>query len=268
MRLRDKVAIVTGGATGIGRATAALFAREGAAVAIGDVNVDEGQRAAAEIIHEGGRASFHATDVSSSEEVSRLIQAAVEEFGKLDIMHANAGIELCKPLLDTTDEEWARVIDVNLSGVFFACREAVRTMRDQGHGGAIVVTSSPHAFVTAKEIGAYASSKGGIVALMRAFALEAAEYGIRVNALLPGAVDTPMIRREVLLAPDPEAQMARLAAAHPMGRIAEPEEIARVVVFLASDEASFMTGSCVAVDGGMMAALPSGPAISYMPGPR
>jgi NAD(P)-dependent dehydrogenase (short-subunit alcohol dehydrogenase family) len=262
MRLEGKVVAITGGATGIGRACALAYAKEGAAVVVGDVDVAEGQATVAAIEAAGGRAAFWETDVADSAACAALVSEALERFGALDVMHANAGIELCKSLVDTTDEDWARVIGVNQSGVFYACRAAMRHMRNHG-GGAILITSSPHAFATALEIGAYASSKGGIVALMRAVALEGAADGIRANALLPGAINTPMLEREAAVAGDPAKQFAHFAEIHPLGRMGQPEDMAPVAVFLVSDDAAFVTGTCVAADGGLMAALNNGPALSY-----
>jgi 2-keto-3-deoxy-L-fuconate dehydrogenase len=155
---------------------------------------------------------------------------------------------------------------VNLSGAFYCCREAMKDMRRRAQPGAIILTASPHAFATSREIAAYAATKGGMVALMRALALEGAAFNIRVNVLLPGAIETPMLRREAAFAPDPAAQLQRFASAHPLNRMGQAEDVARVAVFAASDAAAFVTGSCIAVDGGLLAALNSGPGISYLGG--
>jgi NAD(P)-dependent dehydrogenase (short-subunit alcohol dehydrogenase family) len=262
MRLEGKVVAITGAATGIGRGCAIAYAAEGAAVIVADVAVDDGRATVATIEAAGGRAAFVEADVSSSADCARIVQEAVQRFGGLDVMHANAGIELCKTILDTTDADWQRVIDVNQSGVFYCCREAMRHMQDHG-GGSIIITSSPHAVATAREIAAYASSKGGITALMRAVALEGGPYGIRANAILPGAIQTPMIDREIAFASDPAAQLAAFAASAALGRMGQPEDIAPVAVFLASDDSAFMTGSAVAAEGGQLAALNSGSGLSY-----
>jgi NAD(P)-dependent dehydrogenase (short-subunit alcohol dehydrogenase family) len=262
MRLEGKVAAITGAATGIGRACALAYAAEGAAVVVADIDVEQGRATAAAIEDAGGRSAFVEADVASSAACRAIVDEAVTRFGGLNVMHANAGIELCKTILDTTDEDWNRVIAVNQSGVFYCCREAMRHMRDNG-GGSIVITASPHAFATAREIAAYASSKGGIVALMRAVALEGAPAGIRANAILPGAIRTPMIDREVAFSSDPEDQLRRFAEAHPLGRMGEPEDIAPVAVFLAGDESAFVTGASFAAEGGLMAALNSGSGLSY-----
>jgi NAD(P)-dependent dehydrogenase (short-subunit alcohol dehydrogenase family) len=263
MRLKGKVVAISGAAVGIGRACALAYAAEGAAVVVGDVDVEQGQATVEAIKAAGGRAAFLETDVTDSSACAALVRAAVERFGSLDVMHANAGIELCKTLLDTTDEDWARVIAVNQTGVFYCCREAMRQMRETG-GGSILITASPHAFATGREIGAYASSKGGIVALMRAVAIEGGPDGIRANALLPGAINTPMMQREVACAAEPAEQFAHFAEIAPLGRMGQPEDIAPAAVFLASDDAAFVTGTSLAADGGLMAALNNGPALSYL----
>jgi len=264
--LAGKTAVVTGAAAGIGRACAVAYAVAGANVVVSDIDAPGGERVCAQIAEQGGVARFIGADVGRGAECVRLVEQAIAHFGRVDVLHANAGMELCKSVWDTTDADWERVLSVNLSGAFYTAREAMRDMRRREAPGVILMTSSPHAFMTSREIAAYAATKGGMVALMRALALEGAPYGIRANALLPGAIDTPMLRREVACSPDPGAQLRRFAAAHPINRLGQPEDIARVAVFLASDDAAFVTGTCVAVDGGLMAALNSGPSISYTNG--
>jgi NAD(P)-dependent dehydrogenase (short-subunit alcohol dehydrogenase family) len=263
LRLENKVCVVTGGAMGIGRACAAAYAREGAAVLVVDLADDEGQATVRELVALGGRAEFVRADVASPQECRSTVDRALEVFGRLDVMHANAGIELCKSVLDTSDAEWERVISVNLSGVFYCCREALRTMRTQKTPGSILVTASPLALATGRDIAAYTASKGGVVAFVRALALEAAEFGVRANALLPGTTETPMIRREVAAATDPELMLKRWADSVPLGRLAQPEDIAEGAVFLVSDAARFVTGTCLAVDGGQLAAVNTGPVHGY-----
>jgi NAD(P)-dependent dehydrogenase (short-subunit alcohol dehydrogenase family) len=263
VRLEGKVVAITGAATGIGRACAIAYAAEGAAVVVGDVDLAEAEITVTTVTDAGGRAVFVETDVADSAACAALVRGAVDEFGRLDVMHANAGIELCKTIVDTTDDDWARVIAVNQSGVFYCCREAMRHMRAAG-GGTITITASPHAFATGREIAAYASSKGGIVALMRAVAIEGGVDGIRANAILPGAIDTPMLEREVGAAGDPREQYEHFGKIAPLGRMGQPDDIAPAAVFLASDDARFITGSCLAADGGLMAALNNGPALSYL----
>ena len=195
-------------------------------------------------------------------DVRAVVDAAVTRYGRLDVMHANAGVEWTKKIADTTLAEWSRVIAVNLTGVYLACRYALVHMLER-RSGAIVITSSPHALVTVPDAGAYAASKGGVSALTRALALEGAAHNVRANALLPGAIDTPMLRREADAAPDPQLQMQRFAAIHPLNRLGLPDEVAEAAVFLASDAASFVTGTALAVDGGLLASHTSGPPITY-----
>ncbi len=260
-RLAGRSVIVTGGATGIGAASAAAFAREGAKVVIIDVN-SAGEDTAAAIRARGGDAAFAHADVTSERQVNAICADLVSRHGSLDVVHANAGVELPKPIADTTLAEWRHVIDVNLTGVYLVCRAAIRQMCAQG-AGSIVITASPHAINTVPDAGAYAASKGGTLALMRALALEGASRGVRANALLPGAIDTPMLRREAQAASDPEAQVERFAAIHPLNRLGRADEVAAAAVFLASDEASFITGAALSVDGGLLAAQPGGPPVSY-----
>ncbi len=261
--LDGRVAIVTGAAHGIGAACARAYAEAGAVVVVSDVDVAGGEATAAAIRAEGGVASFMACDVSRAPACAALVRESVAAHGRLDILHANAGIELCRSVWDTTDEEWDRILAINLSGSFWCARDAMKVMRDAGRGGVVTMTASPHAFLTSREIAAYAATKGGQVALVRAMALEGAPFGIRVNAVLPGATDTPMLQREAEASGDPAALLALFAAAQPMGRLVRPDEVAKVAAFLASDAASGVTGGCVAADGGLMAAINAGPAISY-----
>jgi len=180
----------------------------------------------------------------------------------LDVVYANAGIEWTKDVRHTSLQEWRHVLDVNLTGTFLITRAAMITMCDR-KAGSIVVTSSPHALATVPDAGAYAASKGGVHALVRSLSLEGAPYGVRVNGIVPGTIDTPMVRREAQAAADPERQLELMAATHPLNRLGKPSEVANLALFLASPLADFMTGSLVSVDGGLMAGLPSGPPLSY-----
>src|SRR5438132_8315873 len=227
-RLEGRVAVVTGAATGIGRACALAYAAEGASVVVGDVDAAEAARTVERI---GEAGVFVRTDVASSADCEALVEAALASFGRLDVVHANAGTELCKSVWDTTDADWNRVLAINLSGVFYVCRAAMMRWRERRQGGVLTITASPHAFATGKDTAAYAASKGGAVALMRALALEGAEHGIRANALLPGAIDTPMLHRELAFAADPDAAYRRFAESAPLGRMGRPEDIAPVAVF-------------------------------------
>lgn len=260
--LTGQVACVAGGATGIGAASSRAFALAGAQVVIADVNLAAGEETAAAIRADGGAVRAVSCDVGDETQVKKLVAGIVEREGRLDVMHANAGIESMQKATEASVSHWERVLNVNLTGVFLVCRTALRHMYERG-SGSVIITSSPHAMATVPDAAAYAASKGGVHALMHALALEAAPHGVRVNAIIPGTIDTPMVRREALASSSPEEQIKKLAASQPLGRLGRPEEVAAAALFLASDAASFITGSALSVDGGLMAALPSGPALAY-----
>jgi NAD(P)-dependent dehydrogenase (short-subunit alcohol dehydrogenase family) len=261
-RFEGRVVAVTGGAAGIGAASARAFAAQGAMVAVLDRDADGADELSAELRAAGGPAEAHVVDVSDAAAVAGAFAAIIARHGRIDVVHANAGIEWTKTIADTEPAEWELVIGVNLTGVYTAGRQALRAMAPRRRG-AIVVTASPHATRTVPDAGAYAASKGGALALMRAMALEGAALGIRVNAVIPGAIDTPMLRREALVAPDPEEQLRRFARMHPLARLGRPEEVAAAVLFLAGDEASFITGATLNVDGGQDAVLASTAPLPY-----
>lgn len=244
--LEGRVAVVTGAAHGIGAACARVYAEAGAVVVVSDVDAAGGAATAAAI--PGAR--FVACDVSRAADCAALVRQAVAAHGRIDILHANAGIELCRSIWDTTDEEWDRILAINLSGSFWCARDAMKAMRAAGTKGVVTLTASPHAFVTSREIAAYAATKAGQVGLMRAMALEGAPYGIRVNAVLPGATDTPMLQREAESSGDPAALLATFAAAQPMGRLVRPEEVAHAVAMLCMPGAAALNGQSIAVAGG------------------
>jgi len=249
-QLNERVAIVTGGSSGIGRATAELFASEGASVVIADVDEKGGHETVHLIEEKGGRATFTKTDVSDTSQVKNMVQAAVETYGGLDILFANAGVPgPGKLATDTSDEEWIRVLDVNLTGVFRSCRAAIPEIAKRG-GGAIVTTTSPDGFKSNQKYGPYCASKAGVISLTKTLALECAPLKIRVNTVAPGETNTPMGGNEMY------GWDQKLIEEHeqliPMGRFAEPEDIAKVVLFLVTDASLYITGDMILVDGGEM----------------
>ena len=253
MRLSGKVAIVTGAGNGMGRATALLFAREGASVVIGDVDAAAGASAVAEIEAAGGRAVFQRCDVSDEAEVAALVATAEERYGKLDTIFNNAGIEQpVTPSQDVTEDLFDKVIGINLKGTFFGCKHAIPALLRNG-GGTIVNNSSVSAFANVGGNISYAASKGAVMSMTRVLAIEYARRNIRVNAINPGVIDTDMNRRNAVLSADPAAVEERWRAITPLGRMGTGEEIAQTVLYLASDQSSFTTGIGLLIDGGRVA---------------
>jgi NAD(P)-dependent dehydrogenase (short-subunit alcohol dehydrogenase family) len=253
MSMRDKVAVVTGGAMGIGAATVRQLAAAGAAVVIGDVALEPAAQLAQAICAGGGQARAVPADVRSPDEVERLIATAQEAYGGLDILVNNAGIALARSTTETTLEEWERVIGINLTGAWLCARAAIPRMIARG-GGAIVNVASNAGLVGFPNLAAYCASKGGMVQLTKAMALDCAAHNIRVNAICPGHTRTPMGDGFIAAQRDPQAFVRDfINVQHPLGRMAEADEVARAIMFLAGDEASFLTGSIMAADGGYTA---------------
>src|SRR5215510_9175173 len=247
--LEGKVALVTGGSSGIGRASARAFAREGARVMVADVVVEGGQETVRLIQEAGGEATFMQVDVTQAADVAALIAKIIAVYGRLDCAHNNAGIEgAIGPTADCTEDNWDRVISVNLKGVWLCMKYEIPQMLQQD-GGTIVNTASAAGLVGARGIPAYVASKHGVVGLTKTAALEYARAGIRVTAVCPGVIRPPMVER--LLGDRPRAE-ARLRELEPVGRLGTPEEVAEAVVWLCSDAASFVTGHAMSVDGGMV----------------
>ncbi len=251
-RLDGKVAVITGAGSGIGRVAAALFAAEGAQVVVADVVGDQAEAAVADIESAGGTATAVTVDVSDEVEVGAMIDHAVRAYGGVHVLFNNAGIfpDDDGGILDTPPETWQKVMEVNLKGVWLGCRAAVPAMLDSG-GGSIVNVASFVALVGAATAQmAYTASKGGVLAMTRELAVEYARRGIRANSICPGPIETPLLAE---LLSDPERRQRRLVHI-PIGRFGRPEEIAKAALFLASDDASFVTGSALVVDGGITAA--------------
>ena len=249
MRLADKVALVTGGASGIGAAIARLFGREGASVAIVDIDPVGGGALAQTIQAAGGRAEFVNADVSATDTPKRVVDAVIADFGRLDVLVNNAAILRVGDITETTLEDWDEIMAVNLRATALFCREAVSQMRRQG-AGSIVNVASTAALVGEPRLAVYIASKGGIISLSRALAIDHAQDGIRVNCLCPGSTRTPLTDRLLAGTSEPEALMENLLKVLPMHRQGTPDEVANGALFLASDEAAYVTGSVVTIDGG------------------
>lgn len=254
MDLKNKVALVTGGRRGIGRAIALSLAQHGAKVAVTDINLADCEKVGEEIKSMGGEVICLELDVTKREQAEDVVKKIVEKFGSLDILINNAGIAEFSPFLDITDEQWERTININLRGQFICAQLAARQMKEQGNGGAIVNIASiamGQQGIGFPAIAHYCASKGGVAALTEALATELSpQYGIRINAIAPGVIETPMIDP---IKSDEKGYKDTLSKI-PLGRVGEPKEIAELAVFLASDSASYMTGSVVVADGGWLAA--------------
>jgi meso-butanediol dehydrogenase / (S,S)-butanediol dehydrogenase / diacetyl reductase len=251
-RLRGKTAIVTGAATGIGKASSLLFAQEGAFLVLADLDEIKGHQVTSEISAAGGKAIFVPTDVSKADEVQYLVQEAVRVQGKVDVLFNNAAINFFGSVTDTPEEEWDRVIGVNVRSVFLGCKYTIPFMKDNG-GGSIINTASVAGIVGLKNLAAYTASKGAVMQLTKNVALDYASFGIRINALCPGVTATEMTLKVIADSPDPDATRRRYDTGRPMGRIGEPNEIAQAALFLASDESTYITGTSLVVDGGYCA---------------
>ncbi|HIA66835.1 TPA: glucose 1-dehydrogenase [Candidatus Poribacteria bacterium] len=248
MRISDKVAIITGAASGIGRTTAILFAKEGGKVVIADQNEAGGDETVDLIRTDGGQAIFTRVNVTSATDIQGMVKTTIDTYGKLNILVNNAGIAIRLPVVDLPEEDWDRSIDVNLKGIYLGSKYAIPEMI-KNDGGAIVNIASIYGLVGGRTRAAYAASKGGVVNLTRSIALDYALYKIRVNCICPGFVNTPLLQN--ILKTQEEYQA--LADLHPIGRLGEMLEIAHGVLYLASDESSFVTGIALPIDGGYTA---------------
>ncbi|MGA8230772.1 MAG: SDR family oxidoreductase [Candidatus Acidiferrales bacterium] len=244
-----RVIIISGAGSGIGRATAILFGQEKAAVVVLDWNGESAQSTVNEIERGGGVGLALQVDVSDSPQVKAAVARTVEKYGRIDILFANAAVQIIKPIELTSDEDWEHVISANLKGSFLCCREVVPVMRRQ-RSGCILIASSGHAFHSYPGYTAYAASKGGQLAMMRAMAIDCAPDGIRVNCIVPGATETQLLKAHFENNPE---EKARLVEKIPMGRLATPEDIARAVRMLASADGAYITGTSLVIDGGLLA---------------
>ncbi len=252
MRFQGKVAIVTGAATGIGGATALAFAKDGADVVLTDVNESALGERLKEIEATGGRGIAVVADVTQAVDARRAASKAVEAFGGIDYLVASAGIQTYGTVVDTDEDTWDRTLAVNAKGVYLAAKFCVPEMVKRG-GGAIVTVASVQGLFSQPNVAAYSASKGAVIAMTRTMAIDHAGDNIRANSLCPGSVDTPLLRfaAETHSPDDPESALEEWGKLHTLGRIAQPEEMAKVALFLCSDDASFMTGAAIVADGGL-----------------
>ena len=250
MKLKGKVAIITGAGSGIGKAAAELFAEEGAKVLVVDWNRDNGEATTSTICARGGEAIFCYADVSKSQDVERMVTTALEKYGRLDVLFNNAAVQIMAQLVETTEEAWDRIHSVNLKGVFLGCKYAIPALIRSG-GGTIINTASILGFVADPDLAAYCVAKGGVIELTKVAALTYGPQGVRVNCICPGDVETPLVKAYFDKDPDPQRLRKEVYSKYALRRIATPKEIAEVAVFLASEGASFVTGSTLVVDGGL-----------------
>jgi NAD(P)-dependent dehydrogenase (short-subunit alcohol dehydrogenase family) len=253
-RLQGRTAVITGGAGGIGRATALLFAREGAAVAIADLNENEGSALVREISAAGGRAMFTRADATGDSDCQRIVQRTIEQFGDVHILFNNAGIIRRASILETSEQEWDAVMAVNVKSIFLMSRAVIPVMAKAG-GGSIINTASGWGLAGGAKAAAYCASKGAVVLLTKAMAIDHGPQNIRVNAICPGDTDTAMLRNEARQLGAAEDGFLAESAKRPLGRLGRPEEIAQAALYLASDESSFVTGTAFVVDGGGLAGV-------------
>jgi len=245
----NRVIVITGGSSGIGKATAQLFAQDGEHVVILSRSEKAGNETVAELQAAGGSAMYVQTDIGVESQVETAFAKAAEKFGKIDILFANAAVQINKPVYETSKDEWDQMISANLTGTFLTCKVASKYMMKQ-RSGCIIICSSGHAFMSYPGYTGYAATKGGQVAFMHACAIDLAPYGIRVNCIIPGATESPLLTYHFSKHPEDEK---RILDKIPLGRFAKGEDIARGVRFLASPDASYVAGSCLMVEGGLLA---------------
>jgi NAD(P)-dependent dehydrogenase (short-subunit alcohol dehydrogenase family) len=252
MQLSGKIALITGGGSGIGRATALVFSREGAVVVVADLNVPAGEAVATEITQAGGRAIFEPADVSRAVDCRRLVDRAIREFGRVDILFNNAGIIRRATILDLNEDDWDRVMAVNVKSIYLLARGVIPHMQKAG-GGSIINTASGWGLAGGAKAAVYCASKGAVVLLTKAMAVDHGPQKIRVNCICPGDTDTGMLRAEAAQLGEANEHFLAEAAKRPLGRVGSPDEIAQAVLYLASDASSFVTGTALVIDGGGLA---------------
>ena len=251
MKLEGKSVLITGAASGIGMAASLLFVEEGAKLTLVDLN-ESGDETAKQARERGAEAVFLKADVSKAEDWEAAVKLAVKSYGKIDVLYNNAGIGMYRPFLETSEEDWDRVISVDLKSVYLGCKYIIPEMLRQG-GGVIINTASEIGISGARNYAAYCAAKGGVVQITRALALEFGDRNIRVNCLCPGVTQTPMLEQGINKAQDPAARRRYLEQEVPLKRIGRPEEIAKGALFLASNDSSFMNGATLVIDGGATA---------------
>jgi NAD(P)-dependent dehydrogenase (short-subunit alcohol dehydrogenase family) len=249
--LEGRVAVVTGAGRGIGEGIARRFAREGATVVAAQRTRSDGEQVVAAIERDGGRAVSIETDVSSEQSVQKMFETTLEAFGRLDALCNNAGVGLLRSVVESTMEEYDFVMDPNVRGVFLCMKYGIPPMLEQS-GGSVINIASVASFVGFRRDAAYCASKGAVLMLTRQAALDYAPHGVRVNAICPGFIDTPMLRVYCDGQPDPDAAWEEVLAQHPMGRLGTPDDVAGAALYLASDESAWVTGAAIPVDGGLL----------------
>ena len=252
MRLESKIALITGAGSGIGRAMAMVFAAEGARVFLVDIDGETAAETAEMVRQAGGESDCYVADVSESDAVQGMIASCIDRFGGIDILCNNAGVGSTQNVVDTPEDLWERVMAVNARGTFLGCKYAIPRMVTSG-GRVIVNTASVAGLIGLKNRAAYCAAKGAVVSLTRQIAVDYVRQGIRCNCICPATVDTPWVARNVAAAPDPEAEWKAMVARQPIGRLGTADEVARAALYLASEDAAFITGSALVIDGGMTA---------------